>query len=85
MVQRVRRAPYCTVADLYIYTPIAGTESDTGLGYPQEFMSEGKGPFDVTPEPRSMALMGTFLTLAGLALGKKKLFSYPRWLGYAPP
>ena len=29
----------------------------------------------VTPEPLSMALMGTFLTLAGLGLGKKKLLS----------
>jgi len=31
--------------------------------------------FSSTPEPLSMALMGTFLTLVGLALGKKKLFS----------
>jgi len=28
-----------------------------------------------TPEPISMALMGTFLTLAGFGLGRKKLFS----------
>jgi len=35
--------------------------------YPQEFIGE-------TPEPLSMILMGTFLSLAGLALGKKKLF-----------
>jgi len=34
----------------------------------QEFIGE-------TPEPLSMALMGTFLTLAGFGLGKKKLFS----------
>ena len=34
----------------------------------QEFIGE-------TPEPLSMALMGTFLSLAGLALGKRKLVS----------
>jgi len=52
------------------YVPIAGTASNypTGDPNPQLFST-------VTPEPLSMALMGTFLTLAGLALGKKKLFS----------
>jgi hypothetical protein len=35
---------------------------------PQEFIGEV-----ATPEPLSMALMGTFLSLAGLGFGKKKL------------
>ena len=43
-------------------------------GYPYEY---GNGSFSAvaTPEPISMALMGTFLTFAGLGLGKKKLSS----------
>jgi len=52
------------LANMVIYVPYSWTSS----GPPQEFVGE-------TPEPVSMALMGTFLTLAGLALGKKKLFS----------
>jgi hypothetical protein len=42
---------------------------DSPKGTAQEFMGYQ------TPEPLSMALMGTFLTLAGLGLGRKKLFS----------
>jgi hypothetical protein len=64
-----------TVADIYIYTPINNPSDWINPVYengkavaPQEF-------FGATPEPLSMALMGTFLTLAGLGLGKKKLFS----------
>ena len=49
---------------MLIYTPSSWSGSDR----PQEFIGE-------TPEPISMALMGTFLTLAGLGLGKKKLFA----------
>ena len=48
-------------ADFYFYTPL-----NTTSGGPQEFMSE-------TAEPLSMALMGTFLTLAGFVIGKKRL------------
>jgi len=44
------------------------TGNGTNGGAPQLFS-------DVTPEPISMALMGTFLSLAGFGLGKKKLFS----------
>ena len=43
------------------YVPLNGSGG-------QEFSS-------ATPEPISMALMGTFLSLAGLGLGKKKLFT----------
>jgi hypothetical protein len=64
----------CTVNNLNIYTPIAGTAKPGTEGYPQEFISEGSA-ITITPEPLSMALMGTFLTLAGLGLGKKKLFT----------
>jgi hypothetical protein len=64
----------CTLENINIYTPVAGSESPA-IGYPQEFLAEGNGPITVTPEPLSMALMGTFLTLAGLRLGKKKLSS----------
>jgi len=49
------------VRNIYIYTPPTGVTS-------QEFL----GP---TPEPLSMILMGTFLSLAGLGVGKKKLMS----------
>jgi hypothetical protein len=48
--------------DLNVYTPTSAY-----AGTDQEFLG--------TPEPLSMALMGTFLTLAGLGLGKKKLFA----------
>jgi len=48
--------------DLIVYTPTSGY-----LSTDQEFLA--------TPEPLNMALMGTFLILAGLALGRKKLFS----------
>jgi hypothetical protein len=48
--------------DMIVYTPVTAD-----LTTDQEFVT--------TPEPLSMALMGTFLTLAGLGLGKKKLFS----------
>jgi hypothetical protein len=66
----------CTVQNINIYTPVAGSESDTAEGNPQEFIGEGTGTITITPEPLNMALMGTFLTLAGLGLGKKKqLFS----------
>jgi len=58
------------VPNINIYTPWGNSESDTGEGYAQEFI----GPL-TTPEPLSMALMGTFLTLAGFALGRKKLLS----------
>jgi len=49
------------VTDYNIYTPNGGAG--------QEWL----GP--ATPEPLSMALLGTFLTLAGLVLGKQKLFT----------
>jgi len=51
------------LSNLEIYTPTSWTSA----GRPQEFIG--------TPEPLSMALMGTFLTLAGLALGKRKLIA----------
>jgi hypothetical protein len=52
--------------DLTVYTPT----NYKGVNYlltDQEYLT--------TPEPLSMALMGTFLTLAGLGLGRKKLFA----------
>jgi hypothetical protein len=65
--------PANCVTDYNIYTPISGTQNPSWRGYPQEFL--GAPPSSTTtPEPLSMALMGTFLTLAGFALGKKKLF-----------
>jgi len=50
--------------DILFYVP-----NQTDANGPQEFISE-------TAEPLSMALMGTFLTLAGFAIGRKKLFSH---------
>jgi hypothetical protein len=50
-----------TGAGVTFYVPTTGSSG-------QEFSS-------ATPEPISMALLGTFLSLAGLGLGKKKLFS----------
>jgi hypothetical protein len=50
-----------TGTNVTFYVPTTGSVG-------QEFSS-------ATPEPISMALMGTFLTLAGLGLGKKKLLS----------
>jgi len=62
-----------TNSSIIFYTPTqgftAGPDSISNPnGYAQEFISE-------TPEPISMALMGTFLSLAGFGLGKRKLFS----------
>jgi len=65
-----------TNASIFFYSPDGSTitcaPSSPGCGYvgdtPQEFIGE-------TPEPISMALMGTFLSLAGFGLGKRKLFS----------
>jgi hypothetical protein len=53
------------LANLVIYVPI----SWTGSGQPQELLGTP------TPEPLTMLLMGTFLSLVGFGLGKKKLFS----------
>jgi len=50
------------VDNVLIYTPV---QTQNG---PQEFVG-------TVPEPLSMALMGTFLSLAGVALRKKKLLS----------
>jgi len=56
--------------NIVIYTPNSAIYSgpDKG-GWAQEFFGE-----QTVPEPLSMILMGTFLSLAGLTLGKKKLF-----------
>jgi hypothetical protein len=48
--------------------PLYVVDPNVNGGYGQEFIGE-------SPEPLSMALMGTFLTLAGLGLGRKKLFA----------
>jgi len=59
-----------TNASIYFYSPdgnLITAGPDVGKTA-QEFIGE-------TPEPISMALMGTFLSLAGFGLGKKKLFS----------
>jgi len=58
-----------SLSDVVIYVPdthFPGTWTD---GRPQEFLSLGSTP---TPEPVSMILMGTFLSLAGGMLGRKK-------------
>jgi hypothetical protein len=52
------------LSDVAIYVP---TSWPPGDGRPQEFL--GLTP---TPEPVSMILMGTFLSLAGGLMGKKK-------------
>jgi hypothetical protein len=65
---------YFAAQGLVIYTPESGPSNDAsptcsaGVDCGQEFIAK-------TPEPLSMVLMGTFLTLAGLGLGKKKLSS----------
>jgi len=53
------------------FVPIIGTETGAPAGYPNPQLFSDVN----TPEPVSMALMGTFLTLAGLGLNKKKLFT----------
>ena len=53
------------VADVNIWIPTSWSSSD---GRPQEFLT-------ATPEPLSLILMGTFLTLAGGLLGRKRLLS----------
>ena len=56
-------------ASIIFYTPNSAISAGNEKGdWAQEFIGE-------TPEPISMALMGTFLTLAALGLGKKKLFA----------
>jgi len=54
------------LSDVAIYVPVAGSQTGSD-GRPQEFL--GLTP---TPEPVSMILMGTFLSLAGGLMGKKK-------------
>jgi len=56
---------------IVFYTPTAGVTLN-GTSYPTTYAQEFIGE---TPEPISMALMGTFLSLAGFGLGKRKLFS----------
>jgi len=51
------------LADLVIFTPVPGTQIPRGFGPPQEFIG--------TPEPASMLLLGSFLSLAGGLLSKK--------------
>ena len=51
------------LADLIIYTPVPGTQVPERDGPPQEFIG--------TPEPASMFLLGSFLSLAGGLLSKK--------------
>jgi len=50
------------ISDLIIYTPVPGSQP-RGFGPPQEFIG--------TPEPASMLLLGSFLSLAGGLLSKK--------------
>jgi len=62
-----------TYSNPYIvfYTPTQGITAGpdkSSCAYAQEFIGLN------TPEPLSMALMGTFLTLAAFGLGRKKLF-----------
>jgi len=59
-----------TNANLVVYSPDGNliTKGPFTGDTPQELIGE-------IPEPISMALMGTFLSLAGFGLGKKKLFS----------
>jgi hypothetical protein len=54
------------LSDVSIYVPVTGSQTGSD-GRPQEFL--GLTP---TPEPVSMILMGTFLSLAGGLMGKKK-------------
>ena len=54
------------LSNIAIYVPVAGSQTGND-GRPQEFL--GLTP---TPEPVSMILMGTFLSLAGGLMGKKK-------------
>ena len=54
------------LSNVAIYVPVAGSQTGND-GRPQEFL--GLTP---TPEPVSMILMGTFLSLAGGLMGKKK-------------
>jgi hypothetical protein len=71
-------------SDTVWFTVPGGYLEVTSLPYGPDVNGGGKdegtlyGTFTysaTTPEPLSMVLMGTFLTLAGLALGKRKLFS----------
>jgi len=58
---------------IVFYTPTQGITSGpdkSTCNYAQEFIGLSN-----TPEPISMALMATFLGLAGIGLGKKKLLS----------
>jgi len=59
-------------SSIVFYTPTEGITAGpdkSSCDYAQEFIGLN------TPEPISMALMGTFLSLAGFVIGKKKLFS----------
>jgi len=53
------------------FVPVAGTATGYPSGHPDPQLFSDVN----TPEPISMALMGTFLSLAGFGLGKKKLFT----------
>ena len=61
----------CTdaVEGVHIYVPVGWPRGD---GRPQEFLSETCPPPSPTPEPMSMVLMGSFLSLAGGLMRRKK-------------